>query len=54
MGPFQRPAKEEMTMLDPRLPLVQDADLDGKVVLVRLDHNVVKKGVVKEDRKSVV
>jgi phosphoglycerate kinase len=34
--------------LDPRLPLVQDADLDGKVVLVRVDHNVVKKGVVKD------
>jgi phosphoglycerate kinase len=37
-----------MTTLDPRLPLVQNADLDGKVVLVRLDHNVVKKGVVKD------
>src|SRR5512145_2564722 len=37
-----------MTTLDPRLPLVQNADLDGKVVLVRFDHNVVKKGVVKD------
>ena len=32
--------------LDPRLPLLQDADLDGKVVLVRVDHNVVKNGVI--------
>ena len=32
--------------LDPRLPLIQDADLHDKVVLVRVDHNVVKKGVV--------
>src|SRR5512139_727125 len=37
-----------MTTLDPRLPLVQNADLDGKVVLVRFDHNVVKKGAVKD------
>jgi phosphoglycerate kinase len=33
---------------DPRLPLVQDADLEGKVVLVRVDHNVVKKGAIKD------
>ena len=32
--------------LDPRLPLVQDADLDGKIVLVRVDHNVVKNGII--------
>ena len=32
--------------LDPRLPLAQDADLNGKVVLVRVDHNVVKNGVM--------
>ena len=32
--------------LDPRLPLVQDADLAGKIVLVRVDHNVVKKGEI--------
>jgi phosphoglycerate kinase len=31
-----------------RLPRIQDADLNGKVVLVRFDHNVVKKGVIKE------
>ncbi|MFP4041131.1 MAG: phosphoglycerate kinase [Bacteroidales bacterium] len=28
------------------LPLIQNADLDGKVVLVRVDHNVVKKGEI--------
>src|SRR6056297_2488158 len=28
------------------LPKIQDADLDGKVVLVRVDHNVVKKGEI--------
>lgn len=35
-----------MTMhgLHPGLPLLQDADLRDKVVLVRFDHNVVKKG----------
>ncbi|MBL0716940.1 MAG: phosphoglycerate kinase, partial [Desulfosarcina sp.] len=32
--------------LDPRLPLLQDANLDGKVVLVRVDHNVVKNGII--------
>jgi phosphoglycerate kinase len=34
--------------LDPRLPLVQQADLRGKVVLVRFDHNVVKKGKIQD------
>jgi len=28
------------------LPLIQDADLRGKTVLVRVDHNVVKNGVI--------
>jgi len=28
------------------LPRLQDADLKGKIVLVRVDHNVVKKGVI--------
>jgi len=28
------------------LPRIQDADLKGKVVLVRVDHNVVKKGQI--------
>ena len=27
---------------------LQDADLNGKVVLARVDHNVVKKGGIKE------
>ena len=30
--------------LDPRLPLLQDAHLRDKVVLIRVDHNVVKQG----------
>jgi phosphoglycerate kinase len=34
--------------LDKRLPLIQDADLNGKVVLVRFDHNVVKKGIIRD------
>ncbi|MEW5724064.1 MAG: phosphoglycerate kinase [Thermodesulfobacteriota bacterium] len=34
--------------LDPRLPLLQDADLKDKVVLVRVDHNVVKKGEIRD------
>jgi phosphoglycerate kinase len=29
-----------------RFPLLQDADLKGKIVLVRVDHNVVKKGLI--------
>lgn len=35
---------QETTRLDPRLPLLQHADLKDKVVLLRVDHNVVKKG----------
>jgi phosphoglycerate kinase len=27
-------------------PVLQDADLKGKIVLVRVDHNVVKKGII--------
>ncbi|RJX36254.1 MAG: phosphoglycerate kinase [Desulfarculus sp.] len=34
--------------LDPRLPLLQQASLKDKVVLVRLDHNVVKKGQIND------
>jgi phosphoglycerate kinase len=34
--------------LHEELPLVQDADLDGKVVLVRFDHNVVKGGEIRD------
>src|SRR5512134_3294453 len=30
------------------LPLIQDADLQGKVVLVRFDHNVVKGGAIRD------
>ena len=32
--------------LDARLPLLQHADLEDKVVLLRVDHNVVKKGQI--------
>lgn len=32
--------------MDMNLPKIQDADLKGKVVLVRVDHNVVKKGLI--------
>ncbi|TNF55941.1 phosphoglycerate kinase [bacterium] len=38
--PFENESKE--------LPIIQDADLDGKIVLIRFDHNVVKKGVIKD------
>ncbi|MFH1998287.1 MAG: phosphoglycerate kinase, partial [Planctomycetota bacterium] len=34
------------TEIDPRLPLLQDADIMDKIVLVRVDHNVVKKGMI--------
>jgi len=34
--------------LNPDLPLIQDADLEGKVVLVRFDHNVVKGGAIRD------
>ncbi len=34
--------------LDERLPLIQQARLRGKVVLVRFDHNVVKNGVIRD------
>ena len=37
--------KEE---LDPRLRLIRNADMEGKLVLVRVDHNVVKKGRIKD------
>ncbi len=36
------------TSLHPDLPLIQDADLQGKVVLVRFDHNVVKDGAIRD------
>ncbi|MBI5196256.1 MAG: phosphoglycerate kinase [Nitrospirae bacterium] len=34
--------------LDRKLPVIQEADLNGKIVLVRFDHNVVKKGIVRD------
>ena len=34
--------------IDGRLPLIQDADLKDKIVLVRVDHNVVKKGEIRD------
>ncbi len=36
------------TALDSRLPLMQEADLRDKVVLLRVDHNVVKKGLIRD------
>ncbi|MFO7600790.1 MAG: phosphoglycerate kinase [Candidatus Desulfacyla sp.] len=38
----------EKGRLDPRLRLIQQGDLEGKVVLLRVDHNVVKKGRIKD------
>jgi phosphoglycerate kinase len=34
--------------LDAALPLLQDADVDNKIVLLRVDHNVVKKGAIQD------
>ena len=34
--------------LDPRLKLIQQANMKDKVVLLRVDHNVVKKGIIKD------
>ena len=34
--------------MDPRLRLIQHADMKDKVVLVRVDHNVVKNGKIKD------
>jgi len=36
------------SQLNPQLPKIQDFDLTGKVVLARVDHNVVEKGVIKD------
>jgi phosphoglycerate kinase len=38
----------ETTGPDPRLRVFQQADMKGRVVLVRVDHNVVKKGGIKD------
>jgi len=37
---------EDGMEIDSKLPVIQDADLEGKVVLVRVDHNVVKEGAI--------
>ena len=34
--------------LNPRLRLIQQAHMKGKVTLIRVDHNVVKKGEIKD------
>jgi len=39
---------DEYKRLDPRLPLIQGADLNNKIVLVRFDHNVVKDGEMRD------
>lgn len=36
------------TLKEHGLSLIQDADLNGKIVLVRFDHNVVKKGEIRD------
>lgn len=36
------------SQLNSKLPLIGDFDLAGKVVLARVDHNVVEKGVIKD------
>jgi len=38
----------DQTKLHPDLPLLEEADLRDKIVLVRVDHNVVKKGMVED------
>jgi len=38
----------EKGKLDPRLRLIQHAPMKGKTVLLRVDHNVVKKGQIKD------
>src|SRR4030042_6103110 len=38
----------ESQRLDPRLPLIQDAHLADKIVLIRFDHNVVKDGEIRD------
>ncbi len=37
-----------MSNIDPKLPVVQNAPIEGKVVLVRFDHNVVKNGQIRD------
>jgi phosphoglycerate kinase len=33
---------------DPQLPLLQQADIEDKIILLRVDHNVVKKGRIED------
>lgn len=35
--------------LDPRLRLIQNAQMKDRVVLVRVDHNVVKRGIIEDN-----
>jgi len=37
-----------MRSIDSSLPLIQNAPIEGKVVLVRFDHNVVKNGQIRD------
>lgn len=49
LSPPAHPMTITMDFLDGnRIPLLQDADIDDKVVLLRVDHNVVKKGKVQD------
>jgi len=34
--------------IDPRLPLLQHANVENKIVLLRVDHNVVKRGSIQD------
>jgi len=34
--------------LNPRLRLIQNMDIENRVILLRVDHNVVKKGIIKD------
>jgi phosphoglycerate kinase len=34
--------------IDPKLPLLQNADVENKIVILRVDHNVVKKGSIQD------
>lgn len=38
-------------MINSNLPRIQNADLRDKVVLVRVDHNVVKEGIIKDTER---
>ncbi len=35
-------------VIDPKLPLLQNTDVENKVVLLRVDHNVVKEGRIRD------